>query len=93
MGGTTTGTCTTNSSSPLFGRCTCGASNCRRGEYCMSSSGQTVCTCNGGPGCGWGETCCQSPAGCFDLDTDESNCGACGRACPSGTNCNNGTCG
>jgi endo-1,4-beta-D-glucanase Y len=31
-------------------------------------------------------------AGCIDLQTDASNCGACGTICPGGTVCQNGLC-
>lgn len=71
------------------GICECGGTACARGEAC---NGSAQCSCNGGSACGGGETCCQTPKGCFDLQTDTSNCGYCGRACGAGQTCVAGEC-
>jgi len=42
-----------------------------------------------GPVCDAPTTLC--PAGCVDLDVDPSNCGSCGKVCPTGL-CNGGKC-
>lgn len=73
-------------------RCVCTGKTCAPGEACANSGGSQVCTCNGQGVCADGQTCCQTPAGCQDLNTDPANCGACGRACPAGFACSAGTC-
>jgi hypothetical protein len=70
------------------GQCHCGNAVCAYGETCSGTS----CSCNGGRGCMAGRSCCQTPAGCFDLTSNAANCGGCGRACPSGFVCGAGTC-
>ncbi len=35
---------------------------------------------------------CGAPHECVALDTDARNCGACGKACPTGMRCRNGAC-
>jgi hypothetical protein len=57
-----------------------------------SAPGTDLCSCNGGSACAAGQTCCQSPAGCIDLQTDPQNCGACGRSCAPGLICSGATC-
>ncbi|OIP41977.1 MAG: hypothetical protein AUK47_05430 [Deltaproteobacteria bacterium CG2_30_63_29] len=45
---------------------------------------------NCGSPCVTGSTCCENAIGgfeCFDLDSDASNCGACGTTCESGACC------
>jgi hypothetical protein len=86
----------TNSCDTGTGLCTCDTSGvCVSGETC---DGSKNCVCNppplSGPGtpCSAGETCCHTPAGCFNLDTDVANCGACGRACTPGFICDAGQC-
>ncbi|MBK9262557.1 MAG: hypothetical protein IPM54_22475 [Polyangiaceae bacterium] len=64
-------------------RCSCGGTQCGIGENCVGGT----CSCNGGASCGASMLCCQNPAGCVDPYTDAANCGACGRACPSGFVC------
>ncbi|HEX9295608.1 MAG TPA: hypothetical protein VF881_07230 [Polyangiaceae bacterium] len=75
------------------GRCLCGPTTCRPGETCQAATmGPDVCACNGGSACGSNQTCCQTPSGCKDLQSDPGSCGACGRACPNGFFCANGRC-
>jgi hypothetical protein len=74
------------------GRCVCNGIECMSGEVCIRSGPDSVCGCNGAAACFPGTVCCQTPAGCYDLQTDSQNCGACGWVCPAGTACQNGTC-
>ncbi|MFO0568421.1 MAG: hypothetical protein U0263_22355 [Polyangiaceae bacterium] len=74
------------------GRCSCNGTECMPGEACKKTGPNQVCACNGGAACVPGLVCCKSPAGCRDLQTDSANCGACGKACPSGQSCSAGVC-
>jgi hypothetical protein len=87
MGGGVTGSCESST-----GLCSCDGTACVPGEACVKKQGNNVCSCNGGDACTAGRVCCQSPAGCKDLDTDKDNCGGCGHACPKGQNCSAGQC-
>jgi hypothetical protein len=82
-----TGTCDATTD-----RCVCGGTICEFGEGCRRVGDLDTCTCNDGAGCGSGRVCCQTPAGCVDLQTDAASCGACGRACPTGFACSAATC-
>jgi hypothetical protein len=75
------------------GQCACDGTVCRPGEGCLKSGAVQVCSCNGGSACGAGLVCCQTPSGCKNLDTDNSNCGACGHGCAPGQSCSAGVCG
>ncbi len=75
------------------GRCLCNGVSCAPGEICGRRGNQIVCRCNGSDACPAGMTCCESPRGCFDLQTDAANCGVCGHACAVGESCNLGQCG
>jgi hypothetical protein len=81
-----------NGSCNSEGLCKCGPATCHRGEACLAAQGPDTCSCNGGPACADGETCCDLPAGCHDLLSDPSSCGACGHACPIGLSCFAGSC-
>jgi hypothetical protein len=60
--------------------------------HCVCDDGSRPC----GPNldkqkcCANGLTCCKGQ--CVDANSDPSNCGACGNACPAGESCNQGTC-
>lgn len=84
-------TCGTGGSAGL---CVCpgpfGADTCKPGETCLKPSqisSDHDCSCNGGAACGAGLVCCQTPAGCVNLATTATSCGACGHACPLGFTC------
>ena len=77
---------------PTSGRCSCEGKLCNSGETCEKEMGKSACSCNGGGACPVGRTCCASPKGCFDLQTDPKNCGFCGRACGAGKICSAGKC-
>ena len=67
----------------------CGAP-CNPTDTCVAGMCQPMPTCNGGPGCGAGQSCC--PSGCATTDTDPANCGKCGNACAATAACVGGTC-
>jgi hypothetical protein len=85
-GGGGTATCTAS------GRCMCGVVECNGGERCQKNGPNQVCSCNGSAACVPGQVCCPAPGGCKNLQADAQNCGACGKACPSGSLCVLGTC-
>jgi len=70
----------------------CGKS-CARGQACVSGAcvgGGLKCGADGGAG-----TLCVPDGGapfCTDTQTDDANCGACGKTCPVGQACSGGTC-
>ncbi len=77
----------------VSGICSCEGVACQPGETCSRKSGPDwLCGCNGGNPCAVGNTCCDNPGGCRDLQSDNGNCGACGHACPAGTTCTDGAC-
>ena len=58
---------------------------CPAGYECCASDTRGCCRQN--------ETCCPGPSGgCVDTTSDDTHCGECGNACPSGTACVDGTC-
>ncbi|MEO7113285.1 MAG: hypothetical protein ABI183_22790 [Polyangiaceae bacterium] len=76
----------------------CGACGnvCAAGEACSDGACQLTCgatetACNSGDG-GTNETD-GGAAYCANFQTDNANCGACGRSCDPGQMCNNGGCG
>jgi hypothetical protein len=75
------------------GRCSCDGEMCAPGEVCGRINNQFACECNDNQTCDAGETCCESPQGCFNLELDPANCGACARACAPGQSCVLGQCG
>lgn len=85
--GATEAVCTSNR-----GPCACAGTDCQPGEACVDNGSVVECGCNGGSGCSTGETCCQTPDGCFDLERDENNCGRCGHACAGDRSCVDGEC-
>ena len=71
------------------------ASCAGRGEIIGPGQGGTSGTSSGGSGgsvggCGTGQAKCGSE--CKDLNADQLNCGACGKACGSGQTCQAGQC-
>src|SRR5580704_6686294 len=76
------------------------------GKACCPPGGGPLCTtldgccsdaeCVGGL-CAVGKCVCQSGKTlcgktCVDTNSDDSNCGACGNACPAGSQCCSGSC-
>jgi hypothetical protein len=74
------------------GLCSCDTAVCLPGERCRQSGGNRVCACNGGAACAAGEVCCDTPAGCTDVLTSATSCGACGHSCTAGFICGAGRC-
>lgn len=67
--------------------CQCGdGAGCPPDQDCQAGE----CRCGSMAGCEPGERCCRD--GCTDLETDESNCGFCGRQCHSAYACIAGDC-
>jgi hypothetical protein len=77
----------------VTGQCSCDGVTCRLGESCEKVGPSQVCRCNGAAACGPTHVCCESPAGCKDLMTDPTSCGACGHVCAPGLSCVSGVCG
>jgi hypothetical protein len=90
---------------PGFGQCTLdgGPAYCGSGAACPAAtscaSGQSTCiaeSCGGRADmylcalAGEGGRCCAGT--CTSVEFDPAHCGACGRACPSGTWCHYGSC-
>jgi hypothetical protein len=77
------------------GECICGGTTCNSGEACRHVGAVDVCSCEGNAAqpCAAGQTCCQTPKGCRDLQTDAGSCGGCGHVCAAGFACNAGVCG
>jgi hypothetical protein len=74
----------------------CGAcgNSCGDGRYCcqgdcLSATGPMTPACACTNDCG-DKACCGDK--CRDLETDKSNCGACGRKCGADQTCSRGTC-
>ncbi len=80
-GGASCVECVTSGDCPTGSYCT--------GDKCEPCSIAAKCgpTC---AACSVAESCCGAAAGCADLNSDQLNCGACGKACS--TFCNNGLC-
>jgi hypothetical protein len=74
--------------------CRCATTTCVAGEACMRVGGVDVCACNQSTSCGGaaGVVCCDNPSGCRDLTSDPASCGACGRACAPGFDCQGSQC-
>lgn len=77
------------------GLCVCGGKTCSVGEACRKGGAGDACACDGNAAqpCGAGKVCCQTPAGCHDLQTEAGSCGACGHVCTAGFVCTAGVCG
>lgn len=70
----------------------CQADNVADGTACTSAGAGSTCqsgVCTA-PGCPTGQTACSGT--CKNLQTDNSNCGACGNICASNQTCTSGTC-
>ncbi|MFN8593179.1 MAG: pentapeptide repeat-containing protein [Thermomicrobiales bacterium] len=87
------------------GECTegtcCADANCRGdSNRCVDrdpgagTANTCVCGATGAPCSGATPTCCGAAPGgtCVDLESDENNCGACGKTCGAGQSCCNGSC-
>ncbi len=77
------GRCGTGATCDGNNQCVCGGTTCQPGEGCSAGA----CSCNMATACSAGEICCQTPAGCIDVTSDPTSCGACGRQCPAGFDC------
>jgi hypothetical protein len=78
------------------GVCQCnGGASCGTNGLCCAMTGCSTtgsCAC-GSSTCAAPNTCCDTTAGtCVNLMTDNNNCGACKKMCPSGLLCDNGAC-
>jgi hypothetical protein len=79
----------------LAGMRATGAATCLPGQVYRRGLG-CICKATGRPPvngacpCPAGTTSC--PAGCVDLRRDPTNCGVCGRVCPTGLECSGGQC-
>jgi hypothetical protein len=76
---------------PGVGDTTCGACSATAADTCHGT-----CQCGLGPPCSAAAVCCAS--NCVDIQTDVTQCGACGNACPAGPPnstpvCSDGACG
>ncbi len=84
------GVCTNTNTDPR----NCGGCGhkCVQGETCVPTSIGSLCNClPPNTFCG-GARCDILPCSCSNLQTDLDNCGACGNACPIGTDCQGGAC-
>jgi hypothetical protein len=66
---------------------------CAPGQYCING---TCLLAGAGTSCPAQQQACPNATGsgmfCTDFSKDPANCGACGRICPGGTNCQTGIC-
>src|SRR5207244_11860727 len=63
---------------------------CGLGQVCDPTQHTCVAGCSAEHACPGTQGCCASH--CYDLTTDNSHCGGCGKVCASGTTCCNGSC-
>ena len=67
---------------PKCGGKTCGTDGC--GGSCGVCPASAVC---GGSTCACAPTLTSCPSGCVNVDSDPTNCGGCGKSCPSTASC------
>jgi hypothetical protein len=93
------GSCACDATSCSTGCCngaTCLATGAQTSAFC-GAAGVACSPCTGGTschggacGCSTGDTTCDGR--CVNLQTDNDNCGSCGKACTAGQHCSGGTC-
>lgn len=88
------GACVDLDQSPNCGGCgnvctgsmQCLGGSCQTSANCANAMVSSTCSVDGGTG-----SCCDGQC-TADVRSSDSNCGGCGRACPSGATCVNGNC-
>jgi hypothetical protein len=88
------GACTNTQTDPL--NCGgCGKACTGASPVCQSGACVAMCT-NGFTSCGSGGGCCCTlsvcSGQCVNTQSDNNNCGVCGKACGAGNSCQNGSC-
>jgi hypothetical protein len=87
--GSSNNTASCNDGKSCTGNDVCAGGSCTGTSTCPSDAtcGGSTCSCNDGS-----ETLCSASNSCVNLTNTASDCGLCGRSCPSGNSCQNGAC-